>query len=81
MGDIVNGRPITDIDRKILPATDRWHERTPRRVAEIAGVDETVAASSLRRLRARMLVDVDGSRPSRYLRTHAGDQALEDGAA
>jgi hypothetical protein len=69
--------PITDLDARILAATDRIHERTPARIAELAGCKPDVTQSALRRLRGQMLVEVDGSRPAKWLRTRHGDAALE----
>ena len=54
-----------------------WKERTAERVALLVGCSEEVAASCLRRLRGRMLVEVDGCRPTGWLRTHRGDVVLE----
>ena len=61
----------------MLRATDPLRERTAERVAGIVGCSEEVAAGCLRRLRGRMLVEVDGYRPTGWLRTHRGDVALE----
>lgn len=68
---------LSALDARVLRATDPRCERTPERVAQLAGCCEDVAASALRRLRAHMLVEVDGRRPSGWLRTHRGDVALE----
>ncbi len=65
------------LDARVLRATDPLRERGVERVARLAGCSEDLARSSLRRLRGRMLVEVDGSRPSRWLRTRHGDVALE----
>lgn len=43
----------------------------------MATVTADVALSVLRRLRVRDLVEDDGERPQRWLRTHRGDVALE----
>ena len=68
---------LSALDARVLRATDPLRERTAERVAGIAGCCEDVAASCLRRLRGRMLVEVDGRRPTGWLRTHRGDVALE----
>jgi hypothetical protein len=68
---------LSALDARVLRATDPLRERTAERVAGIVGCSEDVAASCLRRLRGRMLVEVDGSRPTGWLRTHRGDVALE----
>ena len=68
---------LSPLDARVLRATDPSRERTVVRVAELLGCSEDVAASCLRRLRERMLVEVDGSRPTGWLRTHRGDVVLE----
>jgi hypothetical protein len=68
---------LSALDARVLRATDPLRERTAARVAGILGCEEDVAASCLRRLRGRMLVEVDGCRPTGWLRTHRGDVALE----
>ena len=68
---------LGELDVRVLRVTDPRHERTAARVAGLVGCSEDVAASCLRRLRGRMLVEVDGCRPSGWLRTHDGDVALE----
>jgi hypothetical protein len=68
---------LSDLDARILRATEPLRERTAVRVAQLAGCSEEVASSCLRRLRGRMLVEVDGCRPTGWLRTHRGDLALE----
>jgi hypothetical protein len=68
---------LSSLDARVLRATDPWRERRVERVAQLAGCCEDVAASSLRRLRARMLVETDGCRPTGWLRTCRGDVALE----
>jgi hypothetical protein len=68
---------LSPLDARVLRATEPFRERTAARVAKQAGCAEDVCLSALRRLRGRMLVEVDGSRPSRWLRTHHGDVALE----
>jgi len=68
---------LSALDARVLRATDPLRERTAVRVAGIVGCSEDVAASCLRRLRGRMLVEVDGCRPTGWLRTDRGDVALE----
>ncbi len=68
---------MSALDARVLRATDPSRERTVARVAGIVGCSEDVAGSCLRRLRGRMLVEVDGCRPTGWLRTHRGDVALE----
>lgn len=68
---------LSAVDARVLRATDPLRERSVGRVAELAGCSEDVASSCLRRLRGRMLVEVDGCRPSGWLRTRKGDLALE----
>ena len=65
------------LDVRVLRATDAWYERSPERVGELAGCAADVALSALRRLRVACLVEDDGCRPQRWLRTHRGDVALE----
>lgn len=65
------------LDARVLRATDAFGVRRVERVARLAGCSEEIAHSCLRRLRGRMLVEVDGSRPTGWLRTHRGDLALE----
>jgi hypothetical protein len=65
------------LDARVLRATDPWYERSPERVGELAGCAADVALSTLRRLRVACLVEDDGERPQRWLRTHRGDVALE----
>jgi hypothetical protein len=68
---------LSPLDARVLRATDPLRERTVVRVAELVGCSEDVASSCLRRLRGRMLVEVDGCRPTGWLRTHRGDVVLE----
>lgn len=68
---------LSALDARVLRATDPFRERTAERVARIVGCSEDVAASCLRRLRGRMLVEVDGCRPTGWLRTDRGDVVLE----
>lgn len=68
---------LSPLDVRVLRATDPFRERTAARVARAVGCSEDVAASCLRRLRGRMLVEPDGCRPTGWLRTHDGDVALE----
>ena len=68
---------LSALDARVLRATDPLRERTVARVAERAGCAEDVAASCLRRLRGRMLVEPDGCRPTGWLRTHRADLVLE----
>jgi hypothetical protein len=68
---------LSPLDARVLRATDPLRERTAARIAERVGCAEDVAASCLRRLRGRMLVEIDGCRPTGWLRTRDGDVALE----
>lgn len=68
---------LSPIDVRVLRATDSFRERTVVRVAEQAGCAEDVAASCLRGLRGRMMVEPDGCRPTGWLRTRDGEVALE----
>ncbi len=68
---------LIPLDARVLRATDPLRERTAARIAERVGCREDVAASALRRLRGRMLVEVDGCRPTGWLRTRDGDLVLE----
>lgn len=65
------------LDARVLLATDPRYERSPERVGELAGCAADVALSTLRRLRVACLVEDDGERPQRWLRTHRGDVVLE----
>lgn len=68
---------LSALDARVLRATDARCERSPGRVGELAGCSAEVALSTLRRVRVRELVEDDGQRPQRWLRTHRGDVALE----
>ena len=68
---------LSAVDARVLRATDARYERSSERVGELAGCAADVALSALRRLRVRELVEDDGCRPQRWLRTHRGDVALE----
>lgn len=68
---------LGELDARVLRATDPWRERSAESVARLVGCSEDVAASCLRRLRGRMLVEVDGCRPSGWVRTRDGDVVLE----
>lgn len=68
---------LSALDARVLRATDPWYERSPERIGELAGCAADVALSALRRLRCAYLVEDDGCRPQRWLRTHRGDVALE----
>jgi hypothetical protein len=68
---------LSPLDARVLRATDPMRERTAERVATMIECSEDVARSCLRRLRARMLVEPDGCRPTGWLRTRDGDLALE----
>ena len=68
---------LSPLDARVLRATDPSRERTVARVAQLADCSEDLAQSSLRRLRGRMLVEVDGSRPTGWLRAREGDLVLE----
>ena len=68
---------LTPVDARVLRATDPLCERTAARIGQLAGCREDVAASCLRRLRARMLVSPNRYRPARWVRTYEGDVVLE----
>jgi hypothetical protein len=68
---------LSELDVLVLRATDCRHERSPERVGELAGWAADVALSCLRRLRVWYLVEDDGCRPQRWLRTYDGEVALE----
>jgi len=55
---------ISDLDRRVLDATDRRYERTPQQIGQLADRSPDVALSCLCRLRIRYLVEVDGRRPA-----------------
>lgn len=76
MNDAVSLR-LTPLDARVLRATQPFGVRTTKQVAHAVGCGEDVAASCLRRLSARTLVEVDGCRPTGWLRTHRGDVVLE----
>ena len=71
------GLALSGLDARVLRASDPRYERSPERIGELAGCAADVALSTLRRLRVRSLVEDDGERPQRWLRTHRGDVALE----
>jgi hypothetical protein len=68
---------LSALDARVLRATDARYERSPEKVGERARCAPDVALSALRRLRVRELVEDDGERPQRWLRTHRGDVVLE----
>jgi hypothetical protein len=68
---------LTALDARVLRATSPTRERTAHRIATMIDCSEDVARSCLRRLRARMLVEPDGCRPTGWLRTRDGDLSLE----
>ena len=68
---------LSALDARVLRATDSRYERSPEKVGELAGCAADVALSTLRRLRVACLVEDDGCRPQRWLRTYHGDVALE----
>lgn len=68
---------LIELDVRVLRATDSRYERAPEKVGELAGCAADVALSALRRLRGAYLVEDDGCRPQRWLRTYDGDVALE----
>jgi hypothetical protein len=68
---------LSELDARVLRATNPRYERSPEKIGERAGCAADVALSTLRRLRVRELVEDDGERPRRWLRTHRGDLALE----
>jgi hypothetical protein len=67
---------LSALDVRVLWATDARYERSPEKVGELAGCATDVALSALRRLRGAYLVEDDGCRPQRWLRTYRGDVAL-----
>jgi hypothetical protein len=69
--------PVSELDARVLRATDCRYERSPEKVGELAGCAADVALSCLRRLRNAYLVEDDGCRPQRWLRTYDGEVALE----
>ncbi len=71
------GLALSGLDARVLRASNPRYERSPERIGELAGCAADVALSTLRRLRVRSLVEDDGERPQRWLRTHRGDVALE----
>jgi hypothetical protein len=68
---------LSALDARVLRATDARYERSPERIGELAGCAGDVSLSVLRRLRGSGLVEDDGCRLQRWLRTHRGDVALE----
>jgi hypothetical protein len=68
---------VSALDARVLRATDARYERSPEKIGELSGCAADVALSVLRRLRGACLVEDDGCRPQRWLRTHRGDVALE----
>lgn len=68
---------LNPLDARVLRATDALRVRRVARVARLACCSEELVRSSLGRLRAGMLVEPDGCRPTGWLRTHRGDLALE----
>ena len=65
-----------------MPAADGRHAHADNipdhaRIATRAGCSEELARSSLKRLRKRLLIEPDGSRPTGWQRTRHGDVVLE----
>jgi len=70
-------RALSPLDARVLRAVDPWYVLTAARIATRAGCSEELARSSLKRLRKRLLIEPDGSRPTGWQRTHHGDVVLE----
>jgi len=70
-------RPLSPLDARVLRAVDLWYVLSAARIATRAGCSEELARSSLKRLRKRLLIEPDGSRPTGWQRTHHGDVVLE----
>ena len=68
---------LSALDARVLRATDAECERSPEKIARLAGCAADLALSALRRLRGACLVEDNGGRPQRWLRTHRGDVAPE----
>ena len=68
---------LSALDARVLRATDPRYERSPEKIGELSGCVADKALSVLRRLRVRDLVEDDGERPQRWLRTQRGDVALK----
>jgi hypothetical protein len=68
---------LSPLDARVLRAVDPFYIRSVERVAKLAGCGEQLAASALKRLRRRMLIEDDGCRPMGWLRTHRGELFLE----
>jgi hypothetical protein len=68
---------LSSLDARVLRAADARYERSPEKIGSLAGCAADVALSTLRRLRTTGLIEDDGERPQRWLRTHRGDVALE----
>jgi hypothetical protein len=74
----LGSRPVlSQLDARVLRATDPRYERSPEKVGELAGCAADVALSTLRRLHGAYLVENDGERPQRWLRTYRADVVLE----
>ena len=71
---------LSALDARVMRATDARWERSLERIGGLAACAADVALSTLRRLRVKCLVEDDGERPQRWLRTHGGDVALEHGS-
>jgi hypothetical protein len=67
---------LSALDARVLRATDSRFERSPEKVGELVDCAADVALSTLRRLRGACLVEDDGCRPQRWLRTYHGAIAL-----
>jgi hypothetical protein len=68
---------LSPLDARVLRAVDPSYLRTVARIAKHAGCAEDLAASAIKRLRRRLLIEPDGSRPTGWLRTHRGELFLE----
>ena len=66
---------MRDLDRRVLEATDRKLPRSAEDIASVALARHEIVAFALRRLAKQGLVE-EGTTSGRWLRTPAGDEAL-----
>lgn len=68
---------LSPLDARVLRGIEPLRVRAAQQIAQRVGCGGDVAASCLRRLSSRALVEVDGCRPTGWLRTDRGDVVLE----
>lgn len=77
----MNAAELSELDARVLRALGSNRSGgmylTPVAIAAALQIDPELVRSILERLRARQLVEEDGSGRQRFARTQPGDQALQ----